>query len=393
MSCLLDVSGAAAQEVLAGVYQYALEQKGRWLLHVEPHPWTAIESLARGNAHGALVCSSNPDLLAALAALRLPAIGIRYGMDYDRAFTNCPLCYFDFDDRAIGRLAAEHLLSLGVGHLAYVGLASEQGDCSSARREAAFCQRAADAAVACSLRRVAPITSENWSQVQHELSPWLQSLPQLTGLLAYNDHYARSVLDICRGAEIRVPLEIALLGVNNDAVLCELSPTPLSSIQGPGRTLSYEAAKKLNGLMLAGSVAKPAAQLLVPAGVVVRQSTDCRKVSDGDVAIALEYIAKHAHEHLQVQDVVEAAGVSRATLKRKFDALLGHSISQEIRRRQMEMAQRLLRTSELSVRQIAKRSGFSSAEYLTAVFKTTLGTTPKAYRDRSKAQAATQREG
>ena len=147
-------------------------------------------------------------------------------------------------------------------------------------------------------------------------------------MLAFNDSYARSVLEVCHQAGIRVPAEIAILGVNDDPILCQLSPLPLSSIQGPGRALSYEAAKRLDLFLRAGSAEPPTVQLLAPFGVIVRQSTDCRKVSDSDVVIAIDYIAKHAHEHLQVQDVVEAVGVSRATLKRKFDLLLGHSISQ-----------------------------------------------------------------
>ena len=157
------------------------------------------------------------------------------------------------DSEGAARLAAEHLRDKGLQHFGFVGIA---GKIWSARREQAFCQHMADAGYAvqvypCAARRRLP-----WSREQAILARWLAGLPKPVGVMACNDDRGREVLEACRQSQVRVPEEVAVVGVDNDELLCELSDPPLSSVALGAERAGFEAAALLDQLM-AGRVKKP----------------------------------------------------------------------------------------------------------------------------------------
>jgi LacI family transcriptional regulator len=218
-----------------------------------------------------------------------------------------------------------------------------------------------------------------WIDVQHELTVWLESLEKPLGLMAANDARARHVLEACRAIGLRVPEDVAVLGVDNDEVICELTDPPLSSIEHGAANLGYQAAALLDRLM-AGKKAKKLKTLIAPKEVVTRRSTDILAIEDHEVATAMAFIHRNRCTPIRISDVVEAVQVSRSTLETRFKAVTGRTMHGEIQRLQIDRARSMLATTDLPIKQISALAGFANVHYMTTIFRQSTGWTPAEYR-------------
>jgi LacI family transcriptional regulator len=197
--------------------------------------------------------------------------------------------------------------------------------------------------------------------------------------MACDDLMGRQILEACRHAQLAVPDDVAVVGVDDDELICELSDPPLTSVAPDAHRTGYEAAALLDRMMN-GEVVKAEATLLPPLGVVPRASSDALAIDDADVSTAVRFIREHACDGIDVTDVVERVPLSRRVLESRFKRLVGRSPHEEIDRVQMNRAQELLRETDLSLVQVAEKVGFPHAEYLSVVFKKRTGLTPSGYR-------------
>jgi LacI family transcriptional regulator len=297
----------------------------------------------------------------------------------NRKFPMVPLA--PLDNVGIGRLAAEHLTERGFRHLAFVG---EKGSEWSAERAEGFqmCWKAWRARqpaatfhrLDLSLKHV-----DDWYPVVGELVGWLRTLPKPVGILACRDLRAREVSHACSLARLRVPEEVAIVGVDNDDLLCELTDPPLSSVIVPWEQIGYHMAAHLHCL-LQGHRWPGSLPVLAPCGIQVRRSSDIYAVADEAVGRACRHLRDHAHEPLQVEEVARTVGVSRRALERRFRRELGCSPHAEIQRLRLERARQMLRETSLPIKVVAERNGWSSVQRLMDVFKARTGQTPGQYR-------------
>jgi LacI family transcriptional regulator len=176
-----------------------------------------------------------------------------------------------------------------------------------------------------------------------------------------------------------VPDEVAVIGVDDDELLCELSNPPLSSVIPNTYRTGYEAAALLDKMM-AGERFRSEAHLIAPVGVSTRQSTDVLAIHDRNIARALHYIRNHACSGINVQDVIKAVPQSRRLMEKRFVKLIGRTPHQEILRVQLERVKQLLTQTDLSIDEIAERCGFAHVEYLSVAFKRELGVPPSKFR-------------
>jgi LacI family transcriptional regulator len=204
------------------------------------------------------------------------------------------------------------------------------------------------------------------------------------GLLASNDNRAREVLDACRAAGIFVPEEIAVLGVNDDELICELANPPLSSVIHNARKIGYEAAAMLDRLMAGKKITGDI--VIDPLGVHARKSTDLLAIEDAEVAKAVRYIREHACEGIRVDNVLEDMAMSRRSFEKRFRLAMGRPPHVEIRRVQLERVRQLLVESDFKLQKIADETGFSSAQYLAGLFHRTMGKTPGAWRQAGRSK-------
>jgi len=204
--------------------------------------------------------------------------------------------------------------------------------------------------------------------------------------LAGNDLRAREVLDACRLAALHVPEEIAVLGVNDDELICEMANPPLSSVIHNARRIGYEAASMLDRMMQGKKVM---ADLVVdPLGVKSRQSTDLLAIEDPEVAKAVRFIRENACQGIRVEDVLQQVALSRRALEKRFRAAVGRPPHMEIRRVQLERVKELLVGSAFKLEKIAEMTGFSSAQYLAGLFHRVVKVTPGAWRHAGRAGTA-----
>jgi LacI family transcriptional regulator len=211
------------------------------------------------------------------------------------------------------------------------------------------------------------------------LADWLQSLRLPVGIFACNDERASDVVESCMLAGLRIPEDIAVLGVDNDDFVCEMSDAPISSIELNVQQAGYEAAQLLDKMMKDNERIN-ARVMVEPTRVVVRHSTDILAVEDIYVRDAIKFISQHIHEPIQVTDVAGAVGLSRTVLYEKFQRFLGYSAHQYIKRMRTEEMARLLVESEMSISEIALAMGFTGEDHIAEYFRKHKGMNPSKYR-------------
>ena len=384
VALLVESSRAYGRTLLHGIARYVRAHGGWRVLHQErmlvgdTPPW-----LARRSCDGILARIETRRLLKKLQQLGIPTVDLlaRYRVP--------GIPQVGQNDRAVARLAAEHLHARGFRHFAFCGFAGVE---YSVRRRDAFLAWAREAGLEAlvyegrpAARAVATSTLEAVGVLDEaELKTWLRGLPRPAALMACNDARGRQVLMACRAVGVHVPEEVAVIGVDNDEVFCDLVDPPLSSVVPAAERIGYEGAALLERLMRGGR--PPARPLLFdPLGVVTRLSTDTLAVEDARVAAALRVIRERACAGLNVEGLLEhlsGQGVllSRSTLERRFAEVLGHSPKDEILRVRLARVKQLLIDTDYPLSSIARLVGLEHHEYLSALFKAKTGQTPGRFR-------------
>lgn len=278
------------------------------------------------------------------------------------------------DDHAIGRLGADFFLGKGFLKCAFCGV----GTPWSEARRAGFVERLEEAGRDCRDFDVPFENSGQWglpADSERRLRRWLGDLDRGVAVMIAHDALANHFVDLCAREGVRVPQDIAVLGVGDHQLLCELSPTPISSVDAAVPTVAAKGAAMLE-VMLAGD-ARPESVAIAPRGIVERRSTDVVVYGDDAVSKAVALIQERACDGLTVEDVVNALPVSRRTLSRRFADYVGHSPAAEIRRVRLRRAREMITNTMLSLTEIAAACGYSDLSHLDRTFREVLNTTPR----------------
>ncbi|MEM8681767.1 MAG: substrate-binding domain-containing protein, partial [Planctomycetota bacterium] len=241
-----------------------------------------------------------------------------------------------------------------------------------------------EAGFACDVWLGGALRSEqaSWEAEQQSISEWLRGLTKPVGIMTCHDDRGLQVLDACRRAGLQAPDEVAVVSVDNDTHLCNLSTPPLTSIDvNPGR-IGYEAAALLHRAMKGEEVSTEPTFLGPPRGIVVRQSTETSCVDDPDVAAAVRLIRDQAIKGLRVQEIIAATSHSPSTLERRFKRTFGRTLKEEINRVRLNRAKLLLAETDLPISEVAVRSGFGESKYFCEVFRRREGATATQYRSK-----------
>lgn len=378
VALLLETSREVGRGILRGVLRYE-RLHGPWGLHVMPGDLDQrLPMLSRWGATGIIARISSPKIAQEILDSNLPTIAVDLGEEQlrpDNPLSQLSELYVD--SYAVGRMAAEHLLERRLPYYAYVR--EIQNVLWSQRRERGYCERVAEAGLSCAIYTQPPRRLRDWGYEQRRLGDWLRALPKPVGLMAAMDVRGRQVLEVCLESGIHVPDEIAVLGVDNDELLCELSEPPMSSVALDPEQGGYRAAALLDALM-SGRLRKSQRILIPPTHVVVRKSTDVLAVADTTVVRAARFIRDNIAQPINVCDVVKHSNVSRRLLEIRFRREMGHSLHAEITRLRLERVKAMLQDTTWNLRQIAQASGFGNESYLIKVFRRELGITPSEFR-------------
>lgn len=373
---LVESSRGSGRSLLRGIASY-VHYHEPWSFYWEPTGlekfWPKLKTL---DLDGIILRDVNK--LEEVLALGIPAVVIGHSRKEVSALVNVVT-----DSEVIGGMAAEHLLACGFKQFAYcgTGMGDEQEVPWSQLRWRSFSSRIREAGFGCrSFPLPKPSERSSWSKERIAMARWLQSLPKPLGLMACNDDRARQVAEACKLADVSVPGQLGIVGVDNDEVVCGLSDPPLSSIAVNFDRAGYEAAGTLAALM-ARKVPVPPRILVRATHVVVRRSTDFVAVEEACVAKALRFIRANVRGgELNVAVVARNAGVSRRLLEKRFRRELGYSVLDEIRRVRTDKIAQLLVETLMPVHEIAAALGFADVQHFARYFRSSKGMSPLAYR-------------
>jgi LacI family transcriptional regulator len=379
VAILIEWSRAFGRGLIEGVARYTREHE-HWSLDFEPRGFEAPPPwLEDWKGDGILARLPSRKLASAVLAKGVPLVDL-FGTCTDSGFP-----HIAGDNVQVAKLAFDHLWEQGFRQFAYCGLQpgqnryiDERGECFRKLAESAGCPFASFSSL------VVGVTVPDWDLEHQRKAVWLKELPKPVGILSCYDEPGCHLLNACRRAGLQVPEEVAVVSVGNDAVLCEMTNPPMSSIEHDAPLMGYKAAALLDRLM---EGAKPPRRpvRVPPRGLVARRSTDMLVTDDADLAAALTFIRNHAFDRISVNDIVRHVAVSQSVLERKFRTFLGRTPKAELLRAQMARAKELLSDSELPVKEIAARCGFSSEKYFSDAFHRQCGIRPAAFRrQRSK---------
>lgn len=378
VALLIESSRAYGRGLLTGIAQYA-RTHGPWAFYcperamADPPPnW-----LKGWDGNGIIARIETRALENAITNTGLPAIDLRGKYDL-----NMPL--IETNDQRIAEHAAAYLADRGFQHFAYCGFAGQN---YSERRLRYFPPAVERLGHTCQVfeSSTPPAAKEQKAAELHgivyqdDIARWIESLPKPVGIMACNDIRGQQVLNACRGLGVAVPDDVAVLGVDNDELLCELSDPPMSSVEPDTFRIGYEAAALLDRMMR-GESPQTSKRFVEPKGVVTRLSTDVIALEDREVAQAVRYIREHACDGISVQQVVARSGLSRSVFDRRFLKALGRTAKSEITRVRIRRAKQLLSETDYPLAMVAEMTGFKHAEYLCNVIKQHTGKTPGEHR-------------
>ncbi len=387
VALLLETSTEYGRGLLRGILRYS-RLHGPWSLVMAPGHLDQMSALGQGWNGQGMIGRVRPEELARVArSAKVPlvasslseALPMVSGEHYGEIRT---------DSSSIAAMGLAHLREAGFRKLAFVSFR----DCHWAlAREQAFLRLAADAGLECLAHRTPlanwmrkPHWMRSWQREQPLLVRWLaelfQSEPrQPVGLMACNDVCGREVLAACGAAGLRVPDDIAVIGVDNDEIICDLSSPPLSSVAMGTEAAGYAAAGLLDRLMRRQPA--PSRTIWVqPTHMVTRTSSDVMAQEDSLVAGALRMIRERSREPIGVEDLARGLNVSRRTLERRFQATVGRTVLEEITRAHIQRAKQLLQETDLPVYRVAAAAGFGSHKAFHRAFEREAGVTPGKYR-------------
>jgi LacI family transcriptional regulator len=373
IALLIETSNAYARGLLTGVIQYTREHTP-WTTYLAEHGRgdAPPEWLSHWEGDGIIARVENSRIAEAVLASGLPLV------DVSAANLLPGVPWVETDDKLVATLAFEHLAERGFRHFAFCG--DPRFNWSNWRCEH-FVQLARTAGRTCDVMgaSVTSRSSDRWMDQAERLACWVATLPKPVGIMACYDLMGREVLQACRKAGLAVPDQVAVIGVDDDEQLCELADPPLSSVIPDPRRTGYEAAALLDAMMM-GQRGEARGYFIPPLGVVARRSSDVIAVDDPDVAAALRFIRDHACQEIGVEDVLRSVPLSRRVMEARFKKLIGHSPHDEIQRVRLTRAKELLRETDLSLYDIARRVGLKHAEYRSVWFKKAVRISPSEYR-------------
>ncbi len=378
VALLVETSRGFGRHLLCGISRYA-QLHGPWNFHIKAGDFEqALPKMKQWGGTGIIARIPNERVAKAILEAKLPTIAL--GLSDEQMQPGSPLSEFSelsSDPVEVATMAANHLLERQFRHFAYVGVENRAWSQRRGREFSLQLQKSGFVP----LIYEPPIRPADrvWEKEQPLIIEWLRRLPKPVGLFACNDDRGREVLEACRLMGLRVPEDVAVLGVDNDEVFCGLAYPPLSSVALNGETAGYRAAELLDGMMQ-GLIRKPRRILVEAIGVVTRRSTDIVAVDDEDVASALQYIHREQGCNISVESVVQEVAVSRRNLEKRFRDTIGRTILEEIQITRLERAKRLLLDTPYSVSKVAEMSGFGTTGYFIQFFQSRVGKTPLRYR-------------
>ena len=372
VALIIETSISFGRELLKGINKY-LQAEKPWSIYIEQHQLWAMPAawVMNSSWDGIISRPTDKKLAAMFKQMNVPVIDLNDHHD------NLGIPRVCADNVAIGELGARHLIERGFRNFAYCGFESGKwcnDRLNGFRHVVEEKNFFFDSFLSSTLRG----DHGDWQAEQKALEEWLIGLPKPLALMTCNDIRAQHVMNACKSIDIAIPENIAVIGVDNSDLFCELCDPPLSSINPDAESIGYHAAKLLHNMMQGKDSSD--LTLIQPKGIITRQSSDILAIDDEVLCKALHYIRENACSGAVVDDIIRQCSVSRSLLERRFRKYLNRSPQAEIRQVQVNRIKELLSSTDLSLKKIAELTGFEHPEYMSYVFKKIAQVSPGQFR-------------
>jgi LacI family transcriptional regulator len=373
VALLIETSNEYSRGLLSGIKSYMRTHRP-WSIYLGEYSRREADLswLHHWQGDGIIARIENEETAAYVKQLQLPTVDL----SASRLVPDLPCV--ETDNQMIAHWAAEHFISRGFKHYAYCGDPAFLWSVQRCDHYISYLEQLGYH-IHTFQHQPAPVITEE----RMAMAAWVQQLPKPIGIMACYDITAQKLLEACRLADVSVPEEVAVIGVDNDDLLCNLATPPLSSIQPDTEKTGYIAASLLDQMM-SGAYIEPRIFAIEPLHVITRMSSDIIAVEDPYVSEAIRFIREHAYEDLLVDDLLRHIPLSRRSLDHRFVRALGRTAHEEIVQVRMKQLIRLLTESDWTLPQIAERLNFKHAEYMSVAFKKFTGLSPGAYRDKHR---------
>ncbi len=380
---LTDFSSGYSRNLLKGIVRYSKEV-GNWSFQRMPlyyrmlYGENGVVEWAKKWQADAIIAQLSDVNIELLNDLNIPIIVQNY-RDRNKAVSNLTGDYFN-----TGVMAAKFFLNRGYRNFAFYGF---KGAIWSRERADGYSHEIEKQGYKLAILENDNKDREEWSYNHTVLGNWLQSLPKPVALFACDDHFALQISETCNVYNINVPDDIAILGVDNDDLLCNISDPPLSSIVLDVENGGYNAGKLLHQL-ITKEITEPFNIVVNPLIIERRKSTEKYAVSDKNIRTILNYIEKNYANHLSVEELVKQVPLSRRVLEKKFKEETGESLYQYIQNYRIDQFTRLLITTDYSLFEAALQSGFENYKNVSRIFRKYKALSPAEYRKRYKCNSS-----
>ncbi|MEA2067820.1 MAG: DNA-binding transcriptional regulator [Verrucomicrobiota bacterium] len=353
-----------------GIAHFAKE--AGWILDASMARTNTMPEHWEGDGVITLLNEDNSRYLPYIKALDLPTVGIGYSLQ-----GQYPVILGDHAET--GALGAKHFLERNFKNFAFIFFDNSILEKERCMGFEAALEKSGKPFNLQKWKNPIRTKTRSYRHVRDWLVKQLADAPKPLAIMAQNDDSAILILYACIDAGISVPEEIAVIGADNNPLICDFAPIPLSSVDCDLHTLGYTAGHLLNGI-INGMEAPGKPVLSPPKGVVLRRSTDISAIENLTIAKAIRFIWDHFDEPINVETIIELTGMSRSQIYQEFDQAIGRSIAKEITRCRINKAKELLEKTELSINEIAPTCGFAGVVSFCRAFARETGCTATGYR-------------
>lgn len=367
----METSNEYARGIIKGIYRY-IKEHDQWDVYLgeysrgEPNP----EWLLSWKGDGIIARIENKEIAELVNLCNMPTV------DTSSANLVPGIPWVETDDKKISELAYRHLKGCGLKNFAYVGSNFNW----SRWRANHFSNLLKAEDIPYYNYNLSINLKMNLVEKQREMESWLVTLPKPIGIFAGYDQIGRLIIDSSHKLGFMVPEEIAVIGADNDPLICELCSPPLTSIIPDTDTTGYLAAALLESLMKGNKNVK-IKNLITPLGVKKRRSTDSLAIEDPFISKAMHYIYEHAVTGtFNIKEILAFIPMTRRVFEKKFYETVGRTPYKESQRIRVNRIKELLGETNLGLLEISEKIGFEHVSYMSYLFKRETGISPIAYR-------------
>lgn len=377
IALLFNANKVYDRQVIAGIGEYLKSTRVQWDLFMEEDFRCRTLGIHRWAGDGIIADFDDPVVAETLASLSVPVVAVGGSYADDSHYpVNVP--YVATDNARLVRVAYDHLIEQGLKRFAFYGLPPVPGNRWAQEREAAFGSMVSSDGLSATVYRGSPTSAGGWGRAQEDLVEWVTSLPRPIGIIAVTDARARQLLQACVVADVAVPGEVAVVGIDNDPMAQLLSRISLTSVIQGAEEMGRTAAQILHQ-MLHGGDCSTTRVLVPPVGINVQASSQHQPMKSAHVMRARHYIRQYACLGIKTEQVADYVGISRTLLEEHFKRELKQTVHQTILDHKLAMARGMLSDAAIPLADVAVRCGFTSLQYMYAVFRREYDCTPRQF--------------